>query len=698
MLISSDYQDAIQNPSYCFADLELKNGQPCLDKLGLPLPITGGFASVYQIVTGSKKYAVRCFSHEYADQQSRYAEIHKFLDSTSSPYLIDFDYQTQGILVKGKWFPILKMQWLEGLLLNRYIASILNDKDALQRLADDWITLIKSLKSIGIAHGDLQHGNILVCNGKIKLIDYDGMFVPALAGQGSHETGHPSYQHPKRSDKDFNAEIDRFAALAIYTAILAVRYKPTLWKKFDNGDNILFTRKDFANPHQSEIFAILCGISDMEIVRRATALYHACNDSVDKVPDIDITTLQGQAPFPSKQAATSINKPSSAPTNQYLPPFPLKQATTSTNKSSPAPTNQYVSPKPLKPQSSAPSSSYTPSSSYPTLLKWQKSWGTPKFFLYTILVGFLLLTFSAVMMRITSPSVTKQNPTTTNNNQKSQEIELQAIEARTGELVNLLVGNVPMSAILDEIRKRNPVTVQIEAITQTSVPATAQDPATTTLSLTGYTTNYNELNDFLLLLKTSPLLDDKNTVLRSSTLQPATSDKNLTFVGFQIETKTTTKKPVDILPELQKIGADGLVTRINLLWQQGIIYPVNVARSKSNIPQNIEEANQRNKFALSLLPDVDNIDYLIRDIQEQIPKTITLRTFQPTAPVKGTQYDTYSFTIDFDGKFEDILNAIQKIERLKPLLVIKDLTLTNQKVRPTLMSADFTLQVFVPKN
>jgi type IV pilus assembly protein PilO len=124
---------------------------------------------------------------------------------------------------------------------------------------------------------------------------------------------------------------------------------------------------------------------------------------------------------------------------------------------------------------------------------------------------------------------------------------------------------------------------------------------------------------------------------------------------------------------------------------------------------------------LSLLPNVDNIDTLMRDIQDQIPKTITLRTFQatlerdtinertqipktitlrtfqPTAPVKG--YDTYSFTIGFDSKFEDILNAIQKIERLKPLLVIKDLTLTNQKTQsPTLMSADFTLQVFVPKN
>jgi type IV pilus assembly protein PilO len=155
--------------------------------------------------------------------------------------------------------------------------------------------------------------------------------------------------------------------------------------------------------------------------------------------------------------------------------------------------------------------------------------------------------------------------------------------------------------------------------------------------------------------------------------------------------------------------------------------------SKGNIAQKIEEANQQNKFVLSLLPNVDNIDTLIRDIQEQIPKTIvialppdfsyeiagTLRNFQPSTPVVGAQYDTYSFTIGFDGKFEDVLNTIQKIERLKPLLVVKDLKLTKKPlptttfkfsrpiaagkekdildILPPLIAADFTLQAFVPK-
>ncbi|OIP78602.1 MAG: hypothetical protein AUK48_01340 [Oscillatoriales cyanobacterium CG2_30_44_21] len=156
--------------------------------------------------------------------------------------------------------------------------------------------------------------------------------------------------------------------------------------------------------------------------------------------------------------------------------------------------------------------------------------------------------------------------------------------------------------------------------------------------------------------------------------------------------------------------------------------------SKGNVLEKIEAAKQKNNFVLTLLPSVDNVDTLIRDIQEQIPKTIvialppdfsyelagTLRNFQPLPPVKGDQYDTYTFNVGFDGKFEDVLGTIQKIERLKPLLIVKDLKLTK-KVLPTtsfkfsrpiaagkekeildslppLIGADFTLQAFVPKS
>ncbi len=57
-----EYNEAIQNPRSAFADPELKASQPILTPMGLPRPISGGFASVYQLVTEEQRtYAVRCF-------------------------------------------------------------------------------------------------------------------------------------------------------------------------------------------------------------------------------------------------------------------------------------------------------------------------------------------------------------------------------------------------------------------------------------------------------------------------------------------------------------------------------------------------------------------------------------------------------------------------------------------------------------
>jgi type IV pilus assembly protein PilN len=155
---------------------------------------------------------------------------------------------------------------------------------------------------------------------------------------------------------------------------------------------------------------------------------------------------------------------------------------------------------------------------------------------------------------------------------EDQEKQLQAIQDRTNQILNLFVGNLPVSAIADDLRKRTPLTVQIKSITQQSATAAApQVTSQSTITLDGTATNYNELNDYILLLKASPLLDSDKTKLVSSTLQPATADKNFTLVNFQLQATTTSKSPAELLPQLQKLGADGLVARVNLLRQKGVI-------------------------------------------------------------------------------------------------------------------------------
>ena len=53
------------------------------------------------------------------------------------------------------------------------------------------------LERHGIAHGDLQHGNLLVAaDGTFRLVDYDGMYVPALRGEGEPRTATATTSRP----------------------------------------------------------------------------------------------------------------------------------------------------------------------------------------------------------------------------------------------------------------------------------------------------------------------------------------------------------------------------------------------------------------------------------------------------------------------------------------------------------------------
>ena len=264
-----DYNEAVQNPSSAFADPDLIFGQPTLDALGLPRPITGAFAYVYKFRCGARTWAIRCFQREFKDQQARYVAIGDYLRQYRLPYTVDFDFLDKGICVRGQWYPILKMEWVQGEPLNDYIRSHLSDSTALTGLAERWVRMIAALAQAGIAHGDLQHGNIVIVNGDFKLLDYDGMYVPTMGGRfaESHELGHRNYQHPRRSANDFSASLDSFSAWVIYLALVALSKEPAFWQLAQAGDeSLLFRKEDFESPQTSATFGRLQRHKDGQLV------------------------------------------------------------------------------------------------------------------------------------------------------------------------------------------------------------------------------------------------------------------------------------------------------------------------------------------------------------------------------------------------------------------------------------------------
>jgi len=283
-----EYNETVQSPVACFADAELKSGTIALNQLGLPLVASGSFASVYRIDCHPKSWAVRCFLRNVPDQAIRYAAIAECLGEHKLGFTVPFRYVENGILVQGTWYPILKMRWVEGRTLERVVEDHLKDAQALSVLAELFKAACAQLAESGIAHGDLQHGNIIVtASGAIYLVDYDGMFVPSLASMGSNELGHKNYQHPGRCKQHFGAYLDNFSAWVIYTCLHALSVTPEYWNDLEGGDDcLLFRRKDFDQPQRSLCFAMLESSQDAITARLARTVRCFLSLPVEQVPPL----------------------------------------------------------------------------------------------------------------------------------------------------------------------------------------------------------------------------------------------------------------------------------------------------------------------------------------------------------------------------------------------------------------------------
>lgn len=279
------YNQAIQSPAITFSDSRLKTATVKLDPRGMPIVNCGGFALTYFLnFNNGSKWVVRCFKVYSSDREQRYKAISRFLQHCNEPIFIGVEYLPSAILVDGQRYPIVLMPFVGGELLNKYIERNVTDKQRLSTLQSNFRKLVETLERLGVAHGDLQHGNILVKkNGELVLVDYDGMYVAALKNIGSAESGHRSYQHPERTD-EFNPNLDRFSSIAIDLALTAVIQKSSLWFKYSNGDNLLFRASDFEEPDNSPLLSELQGISGIRHL--AADFRDVCRNRMSDTPSL----------------------------------------------------------------------------------------------------------------------------------------------------------------------------------------------------------------------------------------------------------------------------------------------------------------------------------------------------------------------------------------------------------------------------
>ncbi len=183
--------------------------------------------------------------------------------------------------------------------------------------------------------------------------------------------------------------------------------------------------------------------------------------------------------------------------------------------------------------------------------------------------------------------------------------QTKTIDGVTTSLVGVFDHIKPWSAILQDVSNRAPGGVRLASVLQTEdvPPANAQPVAAgaaptgkaSALLLSGSADGYDAVNDFLLTLKSSPFIDPKTVTIQKASLiddptdvkvetiappanaggppksAPIVEVKTPEVVAYEIKALLNNTPAPEQLSQLESLGANGLVTRIQQLKDKGVI-------------------------------------------------------------------------------------------------------------------------------
>ena len=253
---------------------------PVLDNYGEPYRSSGAFAVVFKMKdeqTG-KCYALKCFTEEQEGRAEAYRQIAEELEFVDSTYITYVKYLEKELFVdsncEDEEFPVLLMDWIEGETMETYIADHYMDNHAMSMLCYRFCKMAAWLRSQPFAHGDIKPDNIMVrSDGTLTLVDYDGMFVPAMKGQKSPTIGTKDFSHPLRTIDDFDETIDDFALASIALSLKAISLNPSLLNEYGASDRLLFSAADYLDLSKSKTMTALQDLLADEETRTLLSMF-----------------------------------------------------------------------------------------------------------------------------------------------------------------------------------------------------------------------------------------------------------------------------------------------------------------------------------------------------------------------------------------------------------------------------------------
>ena len=256
----SEYIEAIKSSEDNLE--ELVNLRPVLGEDELPVMTSGNFSVVFRMedVETGKFYALKCFTKEQDGREEAYHLIADALKDVDSPYLVSLRYLDKELFVDTDQtneteFPVLLMDWVEGQTLDKYLRENLRNNSALNMLVYRFRQFSQWLITQPFAHGDPKPDNILVReDGSLVLVDYDGLYVPAMSGEMARELGSTDFRNPHRKIDEFDENIDLFSLISIFISLSIIAYDSDTLTRFGSADRLLFSSNDYLDLQTSELY------------------------------------------------------------------------------------------------------------------------------------------------------------------------------------------------------------------------------------------------------------------------------------------------------------------------------------------------------------------------------------------------------------------------------------------------------------
>src|SRR5882757_10418110 len=251
------YSALVQSPATCFTTPDLQASTFALDRRGSVMAWSGGRAIVFRAEHPSgQRTAVRFMLRNDDAAGHRYDMLSRHLATNPVESFVGTHWIEDGLHIGPKSYPLLLMDWIDGLPLDRHVAQDIASGASpthLHQLSEAWQRSCRSLVAAQIGHGDVHAGNTLVHvpeagQPELRLVDYDNVWVPGLHIP-SKEAGHPAFQHPGAGARDLGPYMDAFPNTLTYLSLAGLATDPGLWQhRHDSDDCLLFHRDDLQTP------------------------------------------------------------------------------------------------------------------------------------------------------------------------------------------------------------------------------------------------------------------------------------------------------------------------------------------------------------------------------------------------------------------------------------------------------------------